>query len=145
MSNGANGFLPLGTLPRGPPCGFTFVNRTQQRVRGLLCKQQLHLQVGQQVSHTSCKCTRVTIYVYEHNNEFCKVCIKVFRVAIALKKSVFWTLDDATPRFLRPRYSWLDILCPRNFSKRLSRRRVYASCGTFVEVHFWLGGGFKMS
>ena len=35
MSNGANGFLPLGTLPRGPPCGFTFVNRTQQRVRGL--------------------------------------------------------------------------------------------------------------
>ena len=24
-------------------------------------KQQLHLQVGQQVSHTSCKCTRVTI------------------------------------------------------------------------------------
>ena len=45
MSNGANGFLPLGTLPRGPPCGFTFVNRTQQRVRGLLCEQQLHLRL----------------------------------------------------------------------------------------------------
>ena len=41
MSNEANGFLPLGTLPRGPACGFSFVNRTQQRVRDLLCELQL--------------------------------------------------------------------------------------------------------
>ena len=35
VSNEANVFLPLGSLPVGTACGFSFVNRTQQRVRGL--------------------------------------------------------------------------------------------------------------
>ena len=38
-SNEANVFLPLGSLPVGTACGFSFVNWTQQRVRGLLCEQ----------------------------------------------------------------------------------------------------------
>ena len=32
VSNEENGFLLPGSLPRGPACGFSFVNRTQQRV-----------------------------------------------------------------------------------------------------------------
>ena len=41
VRNEANLFLPLGTLPGGNACGFSFVHWTQQRVRGLLCEQQL--------------------------------------------------------------------------------------------------------
>ena len=45
VSNEGNGFLPLSSLPRGPAGGFSFVNRIQQGVRGLLCEQQLHVRL----------------------------------------------------------------------------------------------------
>ena len=35
VSNEANAFLPHGSMAGGAACCFTFVNRTQQRVRGL--------------------------------------------------------------------------------------------------------------
>ena len=35
MSNEANGLLPLCAMVERSTCGFSFVNRTQQRVRGL--------------------------------------------------------------------------------------------------------------
>ena len=35
VSNEAKVFLPLGPMAGGTACCFSFVNRTQQRVRGL--------------------------------------------------------------------------------------------------------------
>ena len=35
VSNEANGLLPLCAMVERGTCGFSFVNRTQQRVRGL--------------------------------------------------------------------------------------------------------------
>ena len=63
VSKEANGFLPLCAMVERGTCGFTFVNRTQQRVRGLVFFQRGVNITPPAVNYSAAECPTNIIHI----------------------------------------------------------------------------------